>query len=58
MFSYPSSLSSNFNHSIRMSDDQVMSKIQSWSLKNITGKLPEHSSDLNAFFSPHGSAFG
>ena len=50
MFSYQSSLSRNLNHSIQMSDGQVMEKIRSWSLKNITEKLPEHSSILNAFF--------
>ena len=33
MFSYQSSLSINLNHSIRMSDEQVMAKIQSWGLK-------------------------
>ena len=26
--------------------------------QNITGKLPEHSSTLNAFLSPSGSEFG
>ena len=58
MFSYQSSLSSNLNHSIWMSDGQVMAKIQSLSLKNITEKLPKHSSTLNAFLSPNGSEFG
>ena len=58
MFSYQSSLNRKLNHSIRMRDDQVMAKIQSWSLKNITEKLPEHSSTLNAFLSPNGSEFG
>ena len=58
MFSYQSSLSKNLNHLIRMSDGQVMANIQSWSLKNRTEKLPEHSSTLNAFLSPNGSAFG
>ena len=58
MFSYQSSLLSNLNHSIRMSDGQVMTKIQSWSLKNIIEKLPEHNSTLNAFLSPNGSEFG
>ena len=58
LLSYPSSLRINFNHSIRMSDDQVMAKIQSWSRKNITEKLSEHNSTLNAFFSPNGSEFG
>ena len=52
MFSYQSSLSSNFNHLIRMSDGQVMAKIQSLSLKNRTKKLSERSSTLNAFLSP------
>ena len=52
MFSYQASLLSNLNHSIRMSDGQVMSKLQSWSLKNRTEKLLEHSSTLNAFLSP------
>ena len=33
MFSYQSSLSNNLNHSIRMSDGQVMAKTQSWGLK-------------------------
>ena len=50
MFSYQSSLLRNLKHSIRMSDGQVMVKIQSWSLKNITEKLPEHNSTLNEFF--------
>ena len=58
MFSYQSSLLSNLNHSIRMSDGQVMAKIQSWSLKNKTEKLSEHSSTLNVFVSPNGSEFG
>ena len=58
MFSYQSSLSNNLNHSIRMSDGQVMAKIQSWSLFNRTEKLPEHSSTLNAFLSPNGLEFG
>ena len=58
LFSYQSSLLINFNHSIRMSDGQVMAKIQSWSRKNITEKLLEHSSTLNAFLSPNGSKFG
>ena len=58
MFSYQSSLSNNLNHLIRMSDGQVMAKIQSWSLKNITEKLHEHSSTLNAFLNPNGSKFG
>ena len=58
MFSYQFSLSSNLNHSMRMSDGQVMAKIQSWSLKNRTEKLHEHSSTLNAFLSPNGSEFG
>ena len=58
MFSYQSSLSSNLNHSIRMSDGQVMGKMHSWSLKTITEKLSEHSFTLNAFLSPNGSEFG
>ena len=58
MFSYQSSLSSNLNHSIQMSDGQVMAKIQLWSLKNRTEKLLEHNSTLNAFLSPNGSEFG
>ena len=58
MFSYQFNLSSNLNHSIQMSDDQVMAKIQSWSLKKRTEKLPEQSSTLNAFMSPNGSEFG
>ena len=41
-----------------MSDGQVMAKIQSWGLKNRTEKLLEHSSALNAFFSPNGSELG
>ena len=41
-----------------MSDGQVMAKIQSWSRKNRTEKLPEHNSTLNAFLSPNGSEFG
>ena len=57
MFSYQPSLSINLNYLIRMSDGQVMVKIQSWSLKNRTEKLPEQSSTLNAFLSPNGSAF-
>ena len=35
-----------------------MAKIQSWSRKNITEKLPEHNFTLNAFLSPNGSEFG
>ena len=35
-----------------------MAEIQSWSRKNITEKLPEHNSTLNAFLSPNGSEFG
>ena len=58
MLSYWSSLSINLNHSIWMSDDQVMDKIQSWDLKKEQGKLSEHSSNLNAFVSPNGSEFG
>ena len=58
MFSYQSSLSKNLNHSIRMSDGQVMAKIQSWDLKTEQGKLSEHSSTLNAFLSPNGLEFG
>ena len=58
MFSYQSSLLRNLNHSIRMSDGQVMAKIQSWSLKKRIEKLPEHSSTLNVFVSPNGSEFG
>ena len=58
MFSYQSSLSRNLNHSIQMSDGQVMAKIQSWSFKNRTEKLSEHNSTLNAFLSPNGSEFG
>ena len=58
MVSYKYSSFSNLNHSIRMSDGQVMAKTQSWSLKNRTEKLPEHSSTLNAFLSPKGSEFG
>ena len=54
MFSYQFSFFSNLNHSIRMSDGQVMAKIQSWSLKKRTEKPPEHSSNLNAFLSPNG----
>ena len=50
MFSYQFSLISNLNHSIRMSDGQVMAKIQSWSRKNRTEKLLEHNSTLNEFF--------
>ena len=49
MFSYQFSLSRNLNHSMQMTDSQVMAKIQSWSLKNRTEKLPEYSSTLNAF---------
>ena len=41
-----------------MSDGQIMAKIQSWGLKTEQGKLPEHSSTLNAFLSPNGSEFG
>ena len=41
-----------------MSDGQVMAKIQSWSRKNKTEKLLEHSSTLNAFLSPNGLEFG
>ena len=58
MVSYQSSSSSNLNHSIRMSDGQVMAKTQSWSHKNIKEKLPEHSSTLNAFLRPKGSELG
>ena len=58
MFSYQSSLSSNLKRSIWISDGQVMAKIQSWSLKNRTEKLSEHSSTLNAFSSPTGFEFG
>ena len=58
MFSYQSSLLSNLKHSIRMSDGQVMAKIQSWSLKNRTEKLPKHSSTLNELLSPNGLDFG
>ena len=50
MFSYPFILIINLNHSIRMSDGQVMAKIQSWSRKNRTEKLLEHNSTLNEFF--------
>ena len=57
MFSYQYSLLRNLNHSIRMSDDQVMAKIQSWGLKTEHGKLIEHSSTLNAFLSQNGSEF-
>ena len=55
---YQSSLFINLKHSILMSVGQVMAKIQSWSLKNRTEKLPEHSSTLNEFLSPNGSEFG
>ena len=41
-----------------MSDAQVMAKIQSWSRKKRTEKLPEHDSTLNAFLSPNGLEFG
>ena len=59
MFAYKSSLlNNNLNHSIWMSDGQGMTKIQSWSLKNRTEKLLEHSSTLNAFLSPNESEFG
>ena len=58
MFSYQSSLLINLNHSIRMSDGQVMVQILSWSHKNRTEKLPEHNSTLNAFLSPNGYEFG
>ena len=58
MVSYQFSSLRNLNHSIWMSDGQVMDKTQSWSLKNRTEKLPEHSSTLNAFLSPKGSEFG
>ena len=58
MFFYQYSLSMYLNHSIRMSDGQVMAKIQSWGLKTEQGKLPEQSSTLNAFLSPKGSEFG
>ena len=58
LLSYQSSLLFNLNHSIWISDGHVMAKIQSWSRENITEKLPEHSSNLNAFFSPNGSEFG
>ena len=58
MFSYQYSLPRNLNYSIRMSDGHVMAKIQSWRRKNITEKLPEYNSTLNAFLIPHGSEFG
>ena len=58
MVSYQSSSSINLNHSIQMSDGQVMAKTQSWSLKNRTEKLSEHNSTLNAFLSQKGSEFG
>ena len=54
MVSYQASSSSNKNHSIRMSYGQniVMEP------QNRTGKLPEHSSTLNAFLSLKGPEFG
>ena len=58
MFSYQSSLFVNLNHSIRMSDGQVMAKLQSYGLKTEQGKLPKHSSTWNAFMSPKVSEFG
>ena len=58
MFSYQTNLIFNLNHSIRMSDGQVMAKIQSWSRKNRTEKLLEHNPTLNEFLSPNGSEFG
>ena len=40
MFSYESNLPRNFNHSIRMSDDQVMAKSKTWVLKKFGQHLP------------------